>query len=81
MLQGGQPVKLSLNNHYYQYCQKYHDDEKTEWASARQKCQEQEADLIIVNNDLENLFVFDFARENSIDVWLGILENVSNILI
>ena len=35
--------------------------------------------MVIVDTDNENLFVFDFARENSIDVWLGILENVSKI--
>ena len=38
---------------------------------------EQEADLVIVDNPNENLFIYDFAKENSIDVWLGILENVS----
>jgi hypothetical protein len=27
------------------------------------------------------LFICDFAKENSIDVWLGILENVSKIKI
>ena len=40
---------------------------------------EQEADLVIVDNPNENLFIYDFAKENSIDVWLGILENVSKI--
>ena len=61
--------------------QKYHDEEKTEWAAARAKCVEQEADLVIVDNPNENLFIYDFAKENSIDVWLGILENVSKIKI
>ena len=42
---------------------------------------EQEADLVIVDNPNENLFIYDFAKENSIDVWLGILENVSKIKI
>ena len=57
--------------------QKYHYDEKTEWASAQDKCKEQEADLIIINDDDENTFVYNWAKENEIDVWLGILENVS----
>ena len=59
--------------------QKYHDEEKTEWAAARAKCVEQDADLVIVDNPNENLFIYDFAKENSIDVWLGILENVIKI--
>ena len=40
-----------------------------------------EADLAIVDTDTENLYIYDFARENSIDLWLGILENVSKIFV
>ena len=61
------------------YLQKYHDEEKTEWSSAQAKCVEQEADLVIVDNDVENLYIYDFAKENEIDLWLGILENVSMV--
>ena len=30
----------------------------------------------MVDNDDENKFVFDFAKENDIHVWIGILERV-----
>ena len=61
----------------FQMNQKYHDEEKTEWEAARTKCLEQDSDLAIIDNPNENLFVYDFAKENSIDLWIGILENVS----
>ena len=57
--------------------QKYHDDDKAEWQQARNKCkQEHAADLVVVNSDEENDYVFQFAKQNDIHVWIGIFEKV-----
>ena len=58
--------------------QKYHDDEKTEWSQARKVCQEEHgSDLVIVDNDQENDYLYTFAKENEIHVWIGIQEKVT----
>ena len=55
---------------------RYHKEEKQSWQGARERCQEDEADLLRVDNPYEDQYIFRFAKENDIDVWLGNLENV-----
>ena len=41
-------------------------------------CQEEHgSDLVIVDNDQENDFLYTFAKENEIHVWIGIQEKVT----
>ncbi len=58
--------------------QRYHHDEKT-WDEARDTCLDQDSDLIVVNDQHENNWVYQFANRDQVDVWLGIHENVSSI--
>ena len=56
------------------------DDLTKLWDQARENCQAQNADLLIINDHLENHWIYDFANENDIDVWLGLRENVSFLM-
>ena len=41
-------------------------------------CQEEHgSDLVIVDNDQENDYLYTFAKENEIHVWIGIQEKVT----
>ena len=66
----------------YWYCvQKYHDSDKAEWQQARKKCKEEHAaDLVTVDSDEENNYVFEFGNQNDIHVWIGVFEYVSDQL-
>ena len=61
--------------------QKYHYDDKRHWDEARDKCLEDNSDLLVINDHLENHWIYDFASENDIDVWLGLRENVSAFIL
>ena len=42
-------------------------------------CQNDNADLIVVNDLVENSWVYAFSNRDQVDVWLGLRENVSDI--
>ena len=71
-----------LNIIYRYNAQKYHDSDKAEWQQARNKCkQEHAADLVTVDSDEENDFVFEFGNKNDIHVWIGVFEYVSDRMV
>ena len=43
------------DNAYQETCQHYHYEDKTGWGPARDRCKENNADLVVVNNDKENM--------------------------
>mgnify|MGYP002047215102 CR=1 FL=1 len=47
------------------------------WTLALRK-QEHAADLVTVDSDEENDFVFEFGNKNDIHVWIGVFEYVSD---
>ena len=42
-------------------------------------CQNDNADLIVVNDLVENSWVYAFSNRDQVDVWLGLRENVSDL--
>ena len=77
LLQG--MISKQSNFIYWYDAQKYHGDDKAGWQGARNKCkQEHAADLVVVDSDEENDFVFEFGNKNDIHVWIGIFEYVSD---
>ena len=41
-------------------------------------CLERDADLLVVNDLVENSWVYAFSNRDQVDVWLGLRENVCN---
>ena len=41
-------------------------------------CLERDADLLVVNDLVENSWVYAFSNRDQVDVWLGLRENVGN---
>ena len=39
-------------------------------------CLERDADLLVVNDLVENSWVYAFSNRDQVDVWLGLRENV-----
>ena len=42
-------------------------------------CLERDADLLVVNDLVENSWVYAFSNRDQVDVWLGLRENVCYI--
>ena len=59
--------------------QRYHHEARN-FEDARDICQGQDSDLVIINSPTENKYIYDMANRDQVDVWLGIRENVSTFL-
>ncbi len=78
----GSPRKCAQGwEHFGDSCYKRYHHEKKQWDEARDTCQDDNADLIVVNSHFENYWLYDFANRDSVDIWLGLRENVIQILI
>ena len=65
-------LKQLLMQHYHHEARNFED--------ARDICQGQASDLVIINSLTENKYIYDIANRDQVDVWLGIRENVSTFL-
>ena len=61
--------------HYGDSCYKRYHHEQRPWDEARGICTEQNSDLIVINNHVENNYVYEFASRDGVNVWLGLREN------
>lgn len=58
-------------------CYKRYHHTQRPWDEARDICLDDNSDLIVINDHYENLWLYDFAHRDQVDIWLGLRENKS----